>query len=114
MSTPLLHIALPADLARAKASGRYRCASLEREGFVHCGTAEQLAGVVGRYYRGVDDLVLLDIDPAALDVELRRENTVGGEEPFPHVHGSIPIAAIVRARPFGLADPDRLALAVEG
>ena len=106
----VLHLALADDLARAREEGRYRCASLEGEGFVHCCDEDQLAGVVERYYRDVDALVLLDVDVDALDVELRREDTVGGGERFPHVYGSIPLAAIVRTRAFGLDDPARTAL----
>ena len=97
----LLHLARPADLERAGADGRYRCPSLESEGFVHCCTAAQLDGVLARYYAEDDDLVLLVIDPEALDVELRHENTVGGEERFPHVYGPIPLAAVRATHPFG-------------
>jgi len=110
-SEPILHIALPDDLGRARREGRYRCASLDTEGFVHCCDADQLAGVVERYYAGIDDLVLLEIDPDSLDVPLRRENTAGGEEAFPHVHGGIPLAAIRRTRPFGLESAARVGLA---
>ena len=108
---PILHVALADDLARAHESGRYRCASLESEGFVHCCDPGQLAGVVARYYKGVDDLVLLDIDPHALDVELVRESAVEDGERFPHVYGSIPLEAVRRTRAFGLDDPARIALA---
>jgi len=109
----VLHLALPGDVENAKVAGRYRCASLDTEGFVHCCGEAQLAGVVERHYRDVDALLLLDVDPDALDVELRRENTVAGSELFPHVYGSIPLAAIVRTRAFGHGDPVRVALLAE-
>jgi len=110
MSARVLHVALSADYARARDSGRYRCSSLVDEGFIHCCDPDQLAGVVDRYYADVDDLVLLVVDPAALDVELRRENAGGGEELFPHVYGPILLEAVRETRPFDLGSPARIAL----
>ena len=106
---PLLHVAHDADLERARRSGRYRCGSLDAEGFVHCCDAGQLAGVLARYYAGVDGLTLLEIDPRALDVAVVREGVPGGER-FPHVYGSISLAAVRRTEPFGLDAPARTAL----
>ena len=106
----MLHVASREDLAHARESGRYRSPSLDTEGFVHCCDPDQLAGVVARYYRDVDDLVLLEIAPDALDVELVRENTAGGDERFPHVYGSIPLDAVRAIREFGLNAPARIAL----
>jgi len=106
----ILHIATAHDVAIARQRGEYRCASLQSEGFIHCCTAEQLSGVISRYYDGVDDIALLKIDVAALDAELCYENTVGGVDLFPHVYGAIPLDAVRETTPFGLDSSARASL----
>lgn len=90
----IYHIAQKKDLELAQASGLYSCASLSESNFIHCCLKEQLAGVVERYYKSVSGLQLLEIDAAKLKSELVYENTVGGEELFPHVYGQINIDAV--------------------
>jgi uncharacterized protein (DUF952 family) len=75
--------------------GVYQCASLQAEGFIHCCTENQLAGVLQRYYQGATGLKLLTINPALLSAELVFENTIGGEEKFPHVYGPINMSAVI-------------------
>lgn len=94
----LLHIARNEDLATAKSTGRYRAASLDSEGFLHCCHPPQLSGVLDRWFRGSVELTLLTIDPEALDAQLVFENTSGGTELFPHIYGDLPMAAIVDER----------------
>jgi uncharacterized protein (DUF952 family) len=95
----IFHIASQADLNTGQASRCYRCASLQSEGFIHCCKAEQLPGVVERYYQGVAGIMVLSIDPDKLQAELVYENTVGGEELFPHVYGEINMDAVVKVAP---------------
>lgn len=109
-NTLLLHIAHRSDLMAADANGRYRAASLASEGFLHCCHPNQLPGVVSRWFKNIDDLVLLTLDPAHLDARLVHENTSGGDELFPHVYGEIPTIAIADRRDFGLDSPYRQTL----
>jgi len=90
----ILHVAQLADLERAKQSGLYHCDSLDSEGFIHCCKAEQLEGVLERYYLGAKGIALLRIDVGRLTAELVFENTMGGEEQFPHVYGNIDMQAV--------------------
>lgn len=89
MTQPIFHLANPADAQRFSETGTYAAASLDTEGFIHCCSAEQLAGVIQRYYADADELVVLGIDASELTANLIYENTVGGEELFPHVYGEI-------------------------
>ena len=45
----------------AKATGEYRPASLESEGFIHFSKVEQVVATANRFYRGQDGLVLLEV-----------------------------------------------------
>ena len=110
-SSSIFHIANTRDWLQAKQDGEsYQCASLESESFIHCCESQQLAGVVQRYYEGVDDLILLMIDPDKLTAALIRENTVGGSELFPHVYGPLDLAAIVSAIDFNIGSTERMAI----
>ena len=111
---PLLHIARDDDLALARRSGVYRCASLDEEGFIHCCEQDQLAGVVERYYADADGLTLLVVDRGALGAEVRHESAPGGGERFPHVYGPIALSAVRERRAFGLEDPARTGLPSTG
>ena len=85
-------MAASADWRAAQTGGRYRAASLEAEGFIHCCTEEQLAGVLERYFEGRSDLVLLRLDPSHVGGAWRWE---GG---FPHLYAELPVDAVISAQ----------------
>jgi uncharacterized protein (DUF952 family) len=98
----LYHIALPADWERGLEDGVYamstRGVTLADEGFVHCSRRDQVAATANRFYGDLDELVLLTIDEAALDVPVLDEDLYDTGETFPHVYGPIPVAAVVAAQ----------------
>lgn len=102
----LLHLATAEDWA-ARSEVDYRPAGLADEGFVHCSVERQLPGVVDRYYRDRDDLVLLHIDPAGLTADVVWEDTTGRGERFPHVYGPIAVGAVVAVEPLRVDDGGR-------
>ncbi|MBL8182025.1 MAG: DUF952 domain-containing protein [Blastocatellia bacterium] len=87
------HIVLPDDWA-AFDTDLYRAKSLETEGFIHCSFAEQLDGVIERYYARVDEIVILEIETDALMSRLVKEPSTN-DEIYPHIYGPINRAAIV-------------------
>jgi uncharacterized protein (DUF952 family) len=108
------HLAARADWDAARAGGVYRAASLDTEGFIHCSTAAQVAGVANAFYGGRRDLVLLAIDPARLRSTLRFEapahpTTEAADERFPHVYGPIDLDAVVAATDFAPGADGRFA-----
>jgi glutathione S-transferase len=101
----IVHIALPGDWAAAREAGTYttstRGVSLEQEGFIHCSFEHQIERTANAYYADVDELVLLEIDPAQLDAELVVEPPFpGADTEFPHVYGPISLAAVTGTRPW--------------
>lgn len=98
----LYHLAVDAEWVKAIESGAYRRStidlSLEEEGYIHASLAEQVPGTADRYYRGRDDIVLLRIDPAKVDCEIRVEDLGGTGTAFPHLYGALPVTAVVSAR----------------
>ena len=97
---PIFHVTRADDWSAAVEAGEYRLSTLERtldeEGFIHCSTAEQVDGVLDRFYRGVPGLVRLEIDPDSVGCEIRYE---GEPEAFPHIYGPLPVTAVKAVTP---------------
>ncbi len=110
MSRPatVLHLALLPDWEQARASGRYevstRGLTLAQVGFVHASEPHQVEGVARAFYADVTDpLVLLELDVAALEdagSPVRWEDVPGAPDPFPHVYGPLPVAAVTSVTPY--------------
>ena len=90
----LYHITSEVAADKISANGHYYSETFSQEGFIHCSFRDQLLGVAARYYVGEKNLVVLEINPAKLDCEIREENLTGAEELFPHLYGPIPEVAI--------------------
>lgn len=98
------HLALRTDWENARAAGEYRVSTLGRTldqvGFIHCSRdLAQLHGVHTAFYSHLTEpLIILDIDPAGLDVRV--------ENGFPHLYGPLPLTSVTATRPFtGPATP---------
>lgn len=98
-SETILHITTPALWAEAQAAGAYTADSLATEGFIHCSTPEQVMWVAAQRFQGRTDMIVLHIDPAKIDSDIRYENLEGGTRLFPHVYGAIPCAAVTGVTP---------------
>ena len=104
----LYHLALRLEWQVARADGVYRRStrgrSLEEVGFIHLSSAHQVPATASRFYADLPaaEVLLLTIDPqrlAAAGLEVRLELAYGGE-PFPHLYGPLPLAAVLRAEPW--------------
>ena len=105
MSRLILHITTVPQWAAAEVAGEYRAPSLDTEGFIHCSTPAQVTHVGDWFYREVEDLVLLCIEPSALTSELLWESSAdafAGE--FPHVYGPIALDAVRAVLPWSRGD----------
>lgn len=94
--------------AGAEAAGDYAPASLEHEGFVHCSFRDAVRESARLYFPADARLEVLRIDPRRLRARVEIAETPRG--PMPHVHGPIPLAAIVAVEPLGGTShlPDRI------
>ena len=100
----IVHITSRKDWIDAMSAGQYVAPSLKSEGFIHCSTITQALPVAEQYYKGQSGLVLLVIDPARLDSDLKWEPPSEGTPPpgvragesFPHIYGPINLDAIVQ------------------
>src|SRR5262245_45150800 len=83
-------------------AGDYRDLSLEREGFIHCSSAEQVETIANLFFADVAELLALHLDAAVLGEALRDEvvdvNPFRGAS-FPHVYGALPRHSVVGVTP---------------
>ena len=94
-SSYIYHITTAAAWEKAQVEGAYTADSLATEGFIHCSSTDQVAGVLDRYYKGQTGLVKLTIDKSKLTSPLIYELATSINEVFPHIHGPINLSAII-------------------
>jgi uncharacterized protein (DUF952 family) len=100
--------------------GDYFPAAYGDDGFIHCSGAAQVLPVLNSWYLEHDNLVLLAIAVDRLRAELVYENTIGGDELFPHLYGALNRDAVVAVEPLtrgldGAYDaPEGLRAALDG
>ena len=92
----IFHLTTPAEWIAAQGSGEVVPAGFAAEGFVHCSTAEQLASTIERHFAGLDELVLLRLEPEAIAADLRWEEGRPGTL-FPQVYRPLRLADVVEA-----------------
>jgi uncharacterized protein (DUF952 family) len=93
----IYHITTAAAWEKAQTAGAYTADSLATEGFIHCSTQDQVAGVLDRYYKGQTNLVKLTIEKSKVTSPLIFELATSINEVFPHIHGPINLSAVVKA-----------------
>ena len=92
----IYHVTKKSDWEKALLAGSYEAASLKTEGFIHNSTQAQVAGVLARYYKNENDLVLLHIDESKLSAQLKYELAPSVNEEFPHIFGPINLDAVFK------------------
>lgn len=100
----IYHLALGGEWRQAQAAGVYerstRGQSLQEVGFIHASGAAQVEATYGRFHADAGEVLLLTIDPRRLTSPLRWEPAPESGECFPHIHGPLPVEAVLAVEPF--------------
>lgn len=101
----IYHILTPAEWEKAQQQGDYRPVSLRVEGFIHLSTRMHVPDTLIRFFAGHTGLVMLSVEVARLQAELRYDPADG--QFFPHLYGPLNLDAVVDVLPIapGTADP---------
>jgi uncharacterized protein (DUF952 family) len=91
-----------AEWRAAKATGVYVGSAVDRrDGFIHFSTAAQVGETARRHFAQQEDLLLVAVDEDRLGTSLRYEAARGGSL-FPHLYGTLDLAAVVWVKPLPL------------
>jgi uncharacterized protein (DUF952 family) len=101
---PYVYKICPEALWRdAESIGVFRGAPVDlADGYIHFSTAEQAVETAAKHFAGQDNLLLVQVDSAALGASLKWEPSRGGAL-FPHLYGDLDLAAVAKvyALPLG-------------
>ena len=67
------------------------------DGYIHLSAADQLQGTLDKHFAGQTGLVIAEVDLAALGSTVKWEVS-RGDALFPHIYGSLPMAAVLDSR----------------
>ena len=73
------------------------------DGYIHFSTAAQVAETAGKYFAGVEGLVLAELESDALGPQIRWEPARGGVL-FPHLYRRLRRTEVLRTWPLPLGD----------
>lgn len=90
----IFHITSQASWENAHKQGFYAADSLEKEGFIHCSTVEQILRTANRVFRGQQGLVILEISEDKLKHEVKYEDLLSEGMLFPHIYGPLNLEAV--------------------
>jgi uncharacterized protein (DUF952 family) len=77
-----------------------------RDGFIHLSTAAQVRDTAARHFAGIGDLMLIAVDADTLGDALKWEISRGGDL-FPHLYGTLPLTAVIWAKPLAMGADGR-------
>jgi uncharacterized protein (DUF952 family) len=82
-----------------RATGSFAGAPVDlADGFIHLSAADQVAETHAKWFAGLSELMLVEVDLDRLGDAVRWEPSRGGAL-FPHVYAAIPLDAVTDARP---------------
>ncbi|MDX1639753.1 MAG: DUF952 domain-containing protein [Balneolaceae bacterium] len=91
----IFHLVTASDWKSNQDAGLYKPESLAEEGFIHCSTGQQVQEIANAQFRGESDLLLIVIDVASLESDLKMEQADDRDEIFPHIKGPLNIDAVI-------------------
>ena len=95
----IFHITTANEWKQALDRGYYETSSLKDEGFIHCSQAEQIQGVLDRYFKGKENLLRLQIETDNLKSPFYYEWSPSIADTFPHIYGIINLDAVTDVAP---------------
>ncbi|MDQ3634290.1 MAG: DUF952 domain-containing protein [Acidobacteriota bacterium] len=93
----IYHIVKPEVWEKFKDEELYEAESLATEGFIHCSFEGQLEGVLERYYKDADKVLIMEIETNDLFSKMVSEPSTN-DELYPHIYGKINKNAIIAIR----------------
>lgn len=100
----IFHITTQEQWLSAVEAGIYQPDSLQKEGFIHCSTGQQLLSTANKYFRGQRGLLVLCIAEGIVNPLIKFEDSYGSGEEFPHIYGELNLDAVIKEVPLPLQE----------
>jgi len=101
----IYHVATRAEWEAGQKEGMYTPAAFDADGFIHLSSLDQIVDVANRYFRGQRGLVLVCVNPDAVEAPIKYEDLADQGQYYPHIYGKLNLDAVIRVIPFS-PDPD--------
>jgi uncharacterized protein (DUF952 family) len=93
-----------AEWTAAVAAGRFEGSAVDQQdGYIHFSTAAQAGETARRYFAGLADLVVLEVEGDELGAALKWEPSRGGDL-FPHLYGALEAGQVCAVHEAPLGD----------
>lgn len=92
-SKMLYHVVKETHWNTFKKSNLYFSETFDTENFIHLSEASQIKGVLERYYKNQNNLLILCIEKEKLTSDLIYEKATNNDH-FPHLYGGLNVNAI--------------------
>lgn len=99
VDTFIYHITEQEQWGQACLDGEFTDESLDYDGFIHCCYGIQLKYIADRYFKGKENLLVLEITRKSIKCKVKDEEMGKEQYVFPHVYGPIPVNAVRKAAP---------------
>ena len=96
----IYHITHKKDWDKAITENSYKPETLEKEGFIHCSTAEKITDTANNFFKNQKDLVLIWIDETKVNCKIIWEDLYGHDFKFPHIYGELNPDAVIKVSEF--------------
>jgi uncharacterized protein (DUF952 family) len=92
-------VMLATELEQLQRDGMFRGSPADiADGYIHLSCASQLEATLDKHFSGIGGLMLVAVDLSRLGDTVRWEPSRGGQL-FPHIHGVLPIDAVISVAP---------------
>jgi uncharacterized protein (DUF952 family) len=92
-------IMLAVEMEQMLRDGLFRGSAADiADGYIHLSSASQLVATLDRHFSGAGGLMLAAVDLSRLGDAVRWEQSRGGQL-FPHIHGVLPVDAVISVGP---------------
>lgn len=91
----IYHIVKKKEFRNSQKEGQYYPESLEKEGYIHCSTSNEIEKTANTHFKGQHSLYLLIIDELRVKEEIRYQEVEDRKEKMPHIIGPLNIDAIL-------------------
>jgi len=112
MKNIILHFLERSTWIAAQEIGEYKPESLDKDGFIHCSTLEQVTDSANKWAEENADLLLLIINEKKVDPEIKYEKIKGSRSKveYPHIYGRLNLDAVKKVHYFKKDDKGKYQL----